>query len=330
MDNSNKSSRLFTVLGAADKTYRTLPKNLKLLISQVSKSIPDLGPRKLMRKGPGTEFWEARDYDPRVDDARRINARISGKQDKPMVIEKQAEISQRIYIWRDPAASMDFASRDDLFTKKQVAEIMMLAFAKHLTKNEEVVGVIDQKGTYRGGKASDNIARNLDVRIMTGETPILRSRPPKNSTAVLFSDFINDDYDKLGAQLKRMKSQGLSGHLVMVLDPQEIEFDYNGFVKFDGMKGELAEEFGKAERAREQYRANFSVHIQNVRLLAKANGFNLILQRTDEPLEYGLMQLYGYKSKDQVLDPILSLYKEASQEEPAEQVQEKPAQNKIK
>lgn len=291
MARKSEGSRLFSTLAAADETFRSLPTNLRLLVNQVSKAIPDFGPRKLLRKGPGMEFFEARDFDQNIDEVRRINAKLSAKMDKPMVVEKQAEISQRIYMWRDPSESMQFASRDDLYTKKEIAEIMMLAFAKHLTKNEEVVGVLDKKGTYRGGKAAASIAKTLDVRIITGDKPVLRSNPPQNSTAILFGDFINDDYDKLTKLLKRMKAQNLSGYMVMVLDPQEIDFDYKGFVKFEGLKGELSEEFGEAERARKEYRENLAAHIHKVRELAKANGFKLILQRTDEPLHFGLMQL---------------------------------------
>lgn len=324
MSNSKKESRLFSVLSATDKTYRTIPKNIKLLISAVSKALPDFGPRKLLRKGSGTEFFETRDYDPQLDDARKINAKISAKLDKPMVIEKQAELSQRIYLWRDADAPMDYASEPTLFTKKEAAEIMMLAFAKHLTKNEEVVGVLDQKGTLRGGKVVENMARSLDVRVITGDMPVLRSNPPKNSTAVLFSDFVNKDANKLGKELQRLRSQGLSGHLVMILDPQEIDFNYQGFIKFEGMKGELTEEFGKAEEARKLYRGKLAAHIHQLKTLANSNGFNLILQRTDEPFQYGLMQLYGYKSKEQVLDPILSLHENGGSEAKTEQSNTQP------
>lgn len=306
-DTPQNGSRFYSILAAADNTYKSMPVNIRLLVEQVSRAIPEFGPRKLRRKGPGTEFFEARDFEPNHDDPRRIHARLSAKTDKPMVVEKEAEISQRIYLWRDPDPSMDFASRDDLYTKKEVAEIMMLAFARHLTKNEEVVGVIDRKGTYRGGKAAESIAKKMDVRIVTGEVPVVRTRPPKNSTAILFSDFITADLDKLAKSLDQLKALGLSGHLVMVLDPQEIDFDYEGFVKFEGRKGELSEEFKKVENVREDYRKKLAEHIKTVRDMSRSRGFNFILQRTDEPLHFGIMQLYGVKSRDQTPDPILNL-----------------------
>ena len=70
-------------------------------------------------------------------------------------------------------------------------------------------------------------------------------------------------------------------------------------------------------------------------LLAKANGFKLILQRTDEPFHFGLMQLYGHVSRDQTPDPILNLHKEAEDNknddvEQAAQPPNKQAQHKPK
>lgn len=292
------TSRFYSLLAAADDTFRNMPVNIRLLVQKVSQAMPDLGPRKLRRKGVGTEFFEARDFRNHLDDPRKINAKLTGKTGKPTVIESEAEISQRVYVWRDPSKNMDYASSDDLFTKKAASEIMMLALARHLTKNEEMVGVIDRKGTYRGGKAAEHVARNLvDVRVIADETPLLRTRPPKNSTAVLFSDFLMPPEDLIHS-LAHLKQQGLSGYMIMVLDPQEIEFGFKGHVEFRGMKGVLSETFKKAESIKSDYRHKLIEHIENTKALAKAHGFEFILQRTDEPFHLALMSIYGMNTKD--------------------------------
>ncbi len=306
-DKDKGGSPFYRLLAAADKTYGNLPINIKLIVQQVSKAIPEFGPRKLRKRGPGTEFYEARDYKPEIDSPNKINARLTGKTGRNMVVEMEAEISQRIYLWRDPSESMEFASSDKVHTKKEAAEIMLLAFARHLTKNEEVVGVVDRSGLHRGGRAAESLAQKLfDVRVITGELPILRSRPPRNSTAILFSDFITDT-DKIAKNLDHLKSLGLSGHIVMVLDPQEVDFEVKGHIEFTGLKGEVSQTFQKAQKRRDDYRNNLADHIEKVSEIAKARGFNFIFQRTDEPLHYGLMQIYKMPAKEHTANPLPDL-----------------------
>jgi hypothetical protein len=150
----NKMDSFYRLLAGVDDTYKKLPINLRLQVEKISQGLTEFGPRKLHRRGVGTEFFESRDFRSDVDEPRKINARLSGRAGKPVVIEKEAEIRQHFYLWRDPSPSMDFNSAAANYTKREAAEIMLLAFAKHLSKNEELIGILDRRGTYRGGKAS--------------------------------------------------------------------------------------------------------------------------------------------------------------------------------
>lgn len=292
-------SRLFNILAQADKTFAYLPINLRLEIEKVSQGLAEFGPRKLRRRGIGTEFYEARDFRRESDDPRKINARLSARAGRPIMVEKEAEIRQHFYLWRDGSGSMDFKSEDGLYTKKETAEIMMLALAKHLAKNEEMIGLVDGQGSYRGGRAPDAMAQQLDqVTVVAGDWPALHRKFPRHSTVVLFSDFFIGA-DALRENLQHLSSRSLDGYLVMVLDPQELDFDFKGNIEFEGFEGEGVQDPGdKAESLRAAYQKEMKKEIEDVRNVAQEKGFTFILQRSDKPPVEGLLELYGLKNQN--------------------------------
>lgn len=304
MDNAkNKLDHFFTLLAGVDSTYSQIPMNMRLEIDHISQGLSEFGPRRLHRRGQGTEFFESRDFRSDVDDARRINARLSARAGRSVVVEKEAEIRQHFYLWRDSSGSMDYKSDQARFTKKQSSEIMLLAFAKHLAKNEELIGVLDGRGVYRGGKASENLAAQLmNVTIISGDMPNVTRKLPRNSTVVLFGDFLMKP-DDLVAQLGSMTGMGLNGFMVMVLDPQELDFKFKGHVEFNGLEGEGKKAFKKAETMQAMYQEKMQAHIQMLREICVAKGFRFILQRTDEPLHHGLLSIYGLSIQPPLRDP---------------------------
>lgn len=306
---SGKLTRLYNILAGVDKTYHALPLTMRLAIQKISQGLSEFGPRRLHRAGPGTEFYEAREYQEGVDEVRSISARLSARADKLIVVDREAEIRQHIYLWRDGTPSMDYSSKPGaLFTKREAAEVMLLSFAKHLARNEEMVGILDREGTYRGGNASDILAQKLyDVQIIAStEMPVIARKLPRNSTAVLFSDFFMDR-ETLIKGLSHITGTGLKGYLVMVLDPQEIDFTFKGHTQFEGLEGEGSRKFTKAEAIQAAYQEKMREHIADVKSICEAKGFKFIIQRTDEPLSQGLLSIYGLKPKSPPGAPAPSL-----------------------
>ncbi|MGZ9097670.1 MAG: DUF58 domain-containing protein [Micavibrio sp.] len=293
----SKLDTFFHLLAGVDETYRKIPMNMRLEIEKISQGLSEFGPRKLHRRGAGTEFFESRDFRPDVDEAKRINARLSARAGRPVVIEKEAEIRQHFYLWRDSTKSMDYTSGKARYNKKQSAEIMLLAFAKHLARNEELIGILDGRGVYRGGKASEQLAHQMmNVTIMGGDMPVVARKLPQHSTVVLFGDFLMNP-DELAKRLGNLNGLGLTGYMVMVLDPQEIDFKFKGHMEFDGMEGEGKKAFKKTETMQAVYQEKMLAHIDALQKLCVAKGFKFILQRTDEPLHGGLMAIYGLSPK---------------------------------
>lgn len=288
--------KLNKILSSADRTYVELPDRLKLQVEELVRGLTQYGSRKIPRKGIGMEFLEPRDYHPDKDEIKDINSRMSARAGKNIVLERESEIRQHFYLWRKGTETMKFSSAPKLSTKKEAAEVMLLAFAKHLARNEELIGVLDGKGTYTGGRVPGNVAHHLqDVNIITGDVPDLHRKLPKNSTVVLFSDFF-DDASELVSSLDRLTGQGLRGYMIMTLDPQELEFNqYEGQTKFNGLSGEASKEFGKAQSLRDDYQYRMNQYINWVEKLATNKGYKLIIQRTDQPLSNALLQIYGLR-----------------------------------
>lgn len=263
-------NKQFNLMAAVNKAYSALPSNMQLAVDKITNGLSEFGPRNLGYRGIGSEFLQPRDYRPGIDERRDINARLSARAGRKIVTEKEAEIRQRIYLCVDESNRMDYASQEGTFTKKESSEIMCTALAKHLTKNDDLVEFLDSKNF-----------------------PQQNRKFLPNSTVILFSDFLIEPRE-LSEELHKLSAVGLNGFLVMVMDPQEVDFNFEGFYEFEGMDNDLIVDPGdRAENLREEYRKEIRNHIEEVEKTARDKGFRFIFQRTDSPLYEGIMQIYG-------------------------------------
>lgn len=292
-------SVLQKILAESDRTYQQLPLNYKLAVKKICQALPEYGLRKLKRKGTGSEFFQATEYNRNEHSIRQINPRLSQKHHGGYIaVESEEETRQQVYLWRDGSESMNLTpAKGELYTKKEAAEIMMLALAHHITKNEDSVAVLDQKGLYRGGNVRKPMATKLaSPTIITGDTPVVKRKLPRNSVVVLFSDFFTD-LEELGLALNQLKQQKLDVHMVMTLDPEELDFTYKRGRIFYGETGEGSLLVRKPESRREKYLERMKDHITSVDKICKSLNFNLVVQRTDEPLSNAVLSIYGLSPK---------------------------------
>ena len=292
----NSLKDLYSLLAAADKTFRSLPPDAEIMIRDVSKTLQGFGCRTLSRKGHGMEFYEAREFNPQADERRRINRRLSLKAGKDMIVDRQIEIPHHVYIWRDPGETLDYASRDTLPSKRMAAEIMALSLGKHLVRNEDAIGILNGRGTFRSSKTVAGLGSHMtNVSMVTGNVPSPGKKLPRDSTVVLFSDFASflPDPDRLNRSLDQLVGQRLHGHIVMVLDPEEIDFSFRGPTEFHSIDQQEKIKIGKAESLRDLFRERVHKHIEWVRETGQARGFDFTLQRTDNPLHEGLLRIFG-------------------------------------
>lgn len=310
---ATKLDLLQRLLAGVDKTYSALPPHIQLEVERVTQGLAEIGPRMLRRAGPGMEFFDQRDFNPETDEKRDINDRLSARagldlytgEPRRIVIVKEAEIRQHVYLWRDATPSMEFTS--GTMTKKQAAEIMLLAMARHLARNEDMVGVLDAKGAYRGSGAQASIAKTLfNVSVIASDMPEVRRKLPRNSTGILFSDCMmapQDFADKIGPLVR----QGLDLHVVLVLDPQEIDFNYDGHFEFQGLEGDGTLAFSIAQDERAAYHKRMNEHLHAIQTICAERRIKLVLQRTDQPLENALLSIYGVRPRNLDFTPKMGV-----------------------
>lgn len=297
----------FSPLTHAHEVLDDIPLRIKLEADKVSQDFSSYGLRALQKIGMGTEFYEARPLQD-DDDPSEKNARLSVQYRQPMVIKRQAETSQHVYMWVCRKNRMDYVSEHSIkhaapaqaFSKAQVAEILLLALAKHLAGNGESVGLLDMPGVFMGRNVPDRLSQQLrETESEKDDIPAVENRIPRNSTVILFSDFIMDPA-ALDEGLDRMVEMGLSGHLVMVLDPAEITLDgYKGRMEFLDADGECPPVIVEnVDAEKNSIRNIVEKHIEFVRAIAEKNNFRLTVQRTDGPLHHALLDIYGLLPDD--------------------------------
>ncbi len=109
--------------------------------------------------------------------------------------------------------------------------------------------------------------------------------------AAFFSDFMGDIAGVEGA-LARASDRGVKGALVMVLDPAEEEFPFDGRTIFESMGGSISHETKKAGELRDRYLARLAERKDRLTALARAVGWHFTPHHTGQPAQAALLWLY--------------------------------------
>ncbi|MET0183435.1 MAG: DUF58 domain-containing protein [Caulobacterales bacterium] len=226
------------------------------------------------RAGQGEAFWQYRDHSAE-DGARAVDWRRSARGERLYVKEREREAAQTSWFWIDGDPGMDWASSGQLPTKKYRALVLSFALSLLITRGGERVGALGQV-TRAGPRALERLA--LDLRDHRFDAP---PAPSTRSVVIYASDFyapIELWRDRLAAAA----SVGASGALLMVADPAEEDFPFQGRTLFREPGGRHREALiGRAEAAKEIYAARLAQHRRDLRLMAGKFGFPALLHRTD-------------------------------------------------
>jgi uncharacterized protein (DUF58 family) len=115
---------------------------------------------------------------------------------------------------------------------------------------------------------------------------------PQRTQVILLSDFLVAP-DELARRLRRIASNGARGHLVMIADPVEETFPFEGHTEFLDVDSGALFRAGRAEAYRADYVARLAQHRDRVRTAAREVGFSFALHRTDAPPATALLALRG-------------------------------------
>ena len=108
---------------------------------------------------------------------------------------------------------------------------------------------------------------------------------------LLVSDFFGD-LAALRDTVTRAAGQQVRGVLLMVLDPQELHFPFQGRTLFESMAGSLRHESQKADDLRLPYFEALEERKAQLAHLAQSLGWQFFMHDTAQPASCALLELY--------------------------------------
>jgi uncharacterized protein (DUF58 family) len=261
-----------------------------------------LGSHGRRRAGVGDSFWQFRPYS-KDDTPQAIDWRQTGKFDTVYVREREWVAAQTAALWCDTSPSMRYRSSPKLPTKAERAAVMMLCMAELLVDGGERIIRIAGDGRPQRAAAAGRIAVAQMADALAGELvdknqadraaiPSFATQLPRHAAVILISDFLAPLED-IAASVRALMRQGVTGHMVQVLDPAEETLPFSGRVRFVGMEKEGATVIDRAEEARGQYISKLKAHRDGLRALAAATGWSFGVHHTDHAPQPALAALHN-------------------------------------
>lgn len=244
------------------------------------------------RSGPGETFWQFRQYHT-SDAARLIDWRRSASSDHLYVREREWEAAHTVWLWPDLSPSMNFRSHLSSVTKRERALVLTLAASELLVRGGERVAILGLTRPSANRNTTTKLAESLAVHEGSGAAH--DSLPPgrrlsRFSGVLLVSDFL-DPVDTIAARLRELAADGVSGHIIQVLDPAEETLPYEGRAEFVGVEGSERWVADRVETLRDDYAVRMQVHRAALENLAATLGWSFLVHHTDRSAAEPLLAL---------------------------------------
>ncbi|MFQ5765550.1 MAG: DUF58 domain-containing protein [Rhodospirillales bacterium] len=247
------------------------------------------------RVGQGETFWQFRRYG-FGDSTQLIDWRQSAKSQPVYIRETEWEAAQSVWLWRDGSPSMSYQSSENIPTKLERADLMLLALASLLIRGGEHVALLGTGIAPASGRGvlirlwSMIEAQDAEAESRQGNLPVFDPLP-RYGRLVMIGDFLAP-LEETTKILAAFANRGVRGHLLQVLDPAEETLPFSGRVRFDGMEDEGDVLIGRVEAMRDEYLRELARHNDGLEALAKSFGWRYAVHHSDRPPEAALLALY--------------------------------------
>jgi uncharacterized protein (DUF58 family) len=234
------------------------------------------------RAGPGESFWQFRPF-VAGEAAQRVDWRRSARDDRLYVREREWEAAHSIWLWVDRSASMGFVSDLARASKIERALVLGLALADTFVEGGERVGTLG----LMPARATRQIAEKIAEAFVADRWALDEDLPPRApigrlDEALIISDFLSPA-DEIAEVIEAISGRGARGHLVMVLDPVEETFPFNGQAVLHDLEAGIRLRVGDAGSWGTAYRTRIAAHREAIAELARRRGWTLTVHRTDRP-----------------------------------------------
>lgn len=241
------------------------------------------------RSGPGDAFWQFRRYQP-GDEASKIDWRQSAKASQLYVREREWSTTTIVHLWPDLSSSMRWRSDRHVPEKAHRALVLAASLGFLLVEAGETVHFLGSNAPPATDAAG--IGRLLAEAAARGPDISLPEAPRGRGHVVLISDFLFEA-EQLDRTFAAIADGGHQGHLVHLLDPEEINWTYQGRLRLSGVKGEDDVLIASAEGLQDAYRERMATFQSAMEDSARRKGWSFGTAITDQPTLLALIRLHG-------------------------------------
>lgn len=259
------------------------------------------GGHRSPRRGSSAEFAQHREYAP-GDDLRHVDWRIFAKSERLVVKEYIEESNLVAHIAVDTSGSMGFtsgASRTARWNKLDYARWVAAALGHLILGQRDLVGLelFDEYPGRRLPPAGGAPQRAAMIELLESATPSgatdegaafgnLARKMPKRGVAILISDFLGD-IDPMFKGIEELVARGHEPLLLQVLDPRELDFHYEGYLRLDDLEGGAPLKVD-ARVLGEAYREEVAAHQAALAKRASALSIDFLPMTTDMGVDNAL------------------------------------------
>lgn len=255
--------------------------------------------------GFSVEFTDYRQYSV-GDDLRYLDWKLFARRDRYYIKRFEDETNLRCHLLLDLSRSMGFGSGD--IAKVEYARTLAATFAWFLNQQRDAVGVmtfgdhiIDMiPPRYRTGHLR-RIMMTLEKSTTGTSTDIaapleqMAQTVSKRGMIVLISDLLAPT-EQLEKNLGYLSSRGHDVVVLRVLDPNEVDFNFNQATMFQDLETGR-EIYVDPVSVAADYKERFEEHESSIRETCNNLGIDFFQLRTDEPLETALFNVFQARTQ---------------------------------
>ncbi len=243
--------------------------------------------------GFSAEFTEYRQYVP-GDDTRYLDWRLYARSDRYYVKKFEDETNLRCHLLLDQSRSMGFGSLD--WSKADYAHTLAATLAYFLFQQGDAVGLLSFEENIRDYLPARNRPGHLRQIMLSLEKPAAGNSTDltkplqrivelvnKRGLMVLISDLLAP-VDELENQLGQLTASGHEVIVFRVLDPREVDFDFEDSLLFHDAETEK-DFFIDPRAAKKRYLTQFGEHDKVIRTLCHKLGAQYLPVTSDQPLD---------------------------------------------
>jgi uncharacterized protein (DUF58 family) len=267
-----------------------------------------IGMHKSPLRGFSTEFSHHRPYVP-GDSLRHLDWRVYARTSRYYLKLYESETDFTAHLLLDASRSMHY--RSGAVSKIEYAKFLAASLAHLIVSQRDAVGlgVFDRVlRSYVPPSSLPGIVSTLAEELEKVE-PLARTdvagilhefaqRVPKRGFVILFSDLL-DRTEEFARGLDHLRFRGHNVVVFHILDPAELEFPFDGTLKFKGLE-EAEEILTRPRRVREAYLAELGKFIARVRRACERCSVDHVLVDTSRPVDVVLAAYLTWRLRTSV------------------------------